>query len=358
MKKLILFLSIVMVIAGSFWWYLHSPKDYELTYLLDDAEITERYEKSSQYYFFTIKKEDHSFYYSIPMDYKFHRKKITKVITEANDKTICITPKIGDLKIDTICHNGEEYLDIALTELKQQEEAKKINSYQNITIYNQKYHYFIWNNKGFTDIKNNKEYSFLESEMYANSLTYQWRDYLLVPDYDEPRKFNTFYILDSSKEKVEEWEIPYEISFDSYFMGDVNGKIYLFDTKEKCQYAIDIENRKIEITSDQEGGVVYQNKWTHKPLNELAYYPETFTYEKQYNFEVKDNTLFMHYYQSNIQIKLSNQKIDHIIYMTDKVIYYLVDENLYGYEMGIGEQLLLTNFEWKFSYLNKIFVFD
>ncbi len=358
MKKFILFLSIVILIIGSFLWYLHSPKNYELTYSLDDAVITEKYDKELKYYFFTIKKEKYEFHYSIPLEYQFHRKKITKVITETNDKTICITPKIDNENRDTLCYDGHEYLDATLAKIKQGEEPKKINSYQNITIYNQDYHYFIWSNRGLTDIKNNKEYHFLKNEVYSNTLVYQWNQYLLIPNYDESRTFKKFYILDKEKEKTEEWEIPYAISFDSYFMGDVGEKIYLFDTKEKCQYAIDIEKRKIEISSDKEGGLVYQKEWAHKPLNELAYHPENFTYERQYNFEVKNSLLFMHYYKSDDYIRLSNQKVDHIVHTTENAIYYLVGENLYCYQMGKGEQLLLTNFEWNFSYLNKIFVFD
>ena len=47
-----------------------------------------------------------------------------------------------------------------------------------------------------------------------------------------------------------------------------------------------------------------------------------------------------------------------IVQVSDDVVYYLVEDSVYKYKYNGKEEKLLTNFDWQFSYKNKIYIFD
>ena len=54
---------------------------------------------------------------------------------------------------------------------------------------------------------------------------------------------------------------------------------------------------------------------------------------------------------------LTNLDVKAIISCNDEIVYYLSNDSLYSYDEQNGNVLLLSNFDWKFNYLNRIFIF-
>lgn len=359
MRKIVLFLIVVISIVGVFIYNYSKPRGYEISYELDDFNVTEKYDTEDNYYYFVLNKDDYYFEYPLDIKYMSLRRIVEKIDVTTKDDVICIRPKIKDTRaLETICYTGSMYVieDIGMD--KSVEEPKKINDYKNIEIYDKDIDFLIWNNKGFTNLNEKKDYNFIDKETYDNPLSYIYDKYIVVADYDANRSFNKIYIYNNETKKVDNFTFDYDISFDSYFMGDYEEYIYLFDKKNKVQYKINIESKKITKSNDSDGAFYYDMKKDTMPLNKLSYNVYTFNYNNQYNFKLDNNTLLMNYHNSKINVKVSDKKVSNILYQTYDTVYYLVDEKLYSYKVGESEKLLLVNFEWNFSYLNKIYVFD
>lgn len=359
MKKMILFLIVVISIVGIFIYNYSKPRGYEISYEFKDFNVFEKYDSEDNYYYFKISKDDYVYEYNLDLKYMSSRRIVTDIKVEDNEDTKCIKPVIkGAFDLDMICYTGSMYVNESLGLNIKEEDIKKVNDYNNIEIYDKDIDFLVWNNKGFTNLNEKKEYNFLDKESYDNPLSYIYNNYIIIADYDSNRTFNKFYVYDNDKKKISDLEFNYDISLDSYFMGEYDKQIYLFDKKNKVQYKIDIENKKVVKSSDSEGALYYDFRLDTMPLNKLSYNTYTFNYDNQYNFKLDGDTLLMNYHNSKINIKVSDKKVTHILYQKYDTVYYLVGEKLYSYKVGGKEKLLLVNFEWNFSYLNKIYVFD
>lgn len=358
MKKLVILISLILVLSISFLLFINKSKSYESEYEKDGYSILEKYDKDTGYYHFIVSKDDYIFTFVSDADYSSKRKHIDKVVEESIEDTLCVHLESEMDEFVTICYKDGEYMDKYISGLATSDESKRINKVSDIEIYDGDHEYLIWNNKGYTLLNSEEKYNFLSKESYDNLLTYQFKDYIIVADYDQSRTFNKLYIYDNVKKVVDTWEIEFDISFDSYFMGNIDDNIYLFDKKNKVQYSLNISKKKIEVTSDKDGAIYYDEGLTHKALDTLAYNEMTFIYDNKYNFILEDDTLYLRLFDTDDKIKISEREVDHIVYADEKEVYYLVDEKLYSYHVDKGEKLLLINFEWNFTYLNKIFIFD
>lgn len=358
MKKYIIFMSIVIILVIGFIYYLNRPRDYTVEYNINEYKILENYSKNDKYYLFDIMVDDLKFNFVSDIKYSHNRKIIKDIEVNKKDDILCIKPIIDGDDIEPICHNGSEFIDKYLANLASVKESQKINEYNNVKIYDSKNEYLIWNNKGLTNLNDKKGINFLSKESYDNLLAYQYDRYIIIADYDQNRSFDKFYIYDNNTKKIEEWKLDFSISFESYFMGDIEDYIYLFDKKNKVQYRLDIKKKIAKITSDKDGAIFYDKGYKTLPINNLIYSENPFIYENKYNFLLDKDTLYMRLFNSNENVRITSNKVDHIVRANEKCVYYLVNENLYSYTIGEGERLLLVNFEWNFSYLNKIFIFN
>ena len=139
-------------------------------------------------------------------------------------------------------------------------------------------------------------------------------------------------------------------------MGNVENKVYLFDRKNMVQYKIDIIDKEIEICSDGDGALFYDNEWVNKPIKELKYKDYFMNNDNLYRFMIRDNKLYLNIDNTN-DILVSNKQIKDILYVNEDTVYYLVDQTVYSYNLKTGEVPLIKDFEWNFSYKNKIFIF-
>lgn len=350
-----MFIIFIIILVSIYWVVSSSPRNYEMSYDVNAFSVVESYQKDNGFYNFKISNDEYSFVFMNDNKYSKSRKLVSEIYYEEIDKYLCLSALIDEEKTQVICSDGTSYTDYYL--LNEEESINIIDVIDNVYIYNKDYDYLLWNGYGITNIIDGTSYNFLENESYDNNLSYRLNDYIIFADYDASREFNTFYIYDKNNEKIIEWEFDYNISTSSYFMGDVDEYIYLFDKKNKIQYKINIEKQTIEISSDEDGAMFYDNEWTSKTLNNLSYNELLFNYNNLYNFILEDNILYYKYINSDTFIKISDNNITDIIYYNDYNVIYLIGDKLYVYNIFSGNKLLLEYFEWNFSYSNKIYVF-
>lgn len=357
MKRLYIFLAFILIIIGLYVYFINRVRSYEIEYKVDGFKVIETYHKEDKYYSFLLSKDDVTFNFAYESKYSNKRKLVEKINIKEKDDILCVKPKVSKMKFDYTCYDGEYKSPYVLGIIKN-EESKKINSYNNINIYSKDYDYYVWNGHGITNILTKKEFNFLDNEQYDNNLAYQVDGYIIFANYNQKREFDSFYVFNYKKEKLQKWEIGYEIDFDAFFMGDVDGYIYLFDRKNAVQYKIDVINKDISVSSDNEGALYFDGEWTSKPLKELKYKDYVMEDDKLYNFLLKNNKLYLNIDKSKQDILLTNHKILSIVFESYDSVFYLVEDDIYAYVIGKGEYKILDYFEWNFSYQNKIYIFN
>lgn len=356
MKRLIYFGIFILVLIILFLFYANRVKDYETEYTKDNFNISERFDKEEGNYYFSLKKDNNEFSYVINHKYSTRRKIIDKIEEREEDGYSCVNIKVFGYQAPYVCEKDNEYVDgytVGLSEEKQTDEIKRIDK---ISVFNDDYEYYIWNGHGITGVLDNKEYNFLNKESYDNNLSYQLGAYLIVADYDATREFSKFYVFNQKTKKISEWEFDAKISFNSYFMGDKDDLIYLFDKKNKIQYKINILKETLTISSDAEGALYYDNKWDTIGLNKLVYNNIYFNEEELINYFVNDEKMYFYYKASDKKI-LFEEGVS-IVSRLGNDIFYLKKDCLYKYNVDEGRSKLLSYFEWNFSATNKIFIFN
>ena len=355
MKKFYLFIFVILIVVISYFIMITNAKDYSVEYDIDNFKIIEKYDKKEKLYSFIIKNNDEEFTFVSDKEYSNKRKIVKRIDYIDNDTYYCLKPVIDDYEFNYICYDGE-YKDEYVSGLITSEEEKKIKTVDNIDVFNNEFDYYVWNGYGITELLSEKKYNFLDKEYYDNQLSITTSKYILFVDYEQTHTFDKFYIFDVTKKKIIEWNIKYEIDFDSYFMGVIDDYVYLFDRKNIVQYKINIDKRKIEVCSDSNGALYFDEKWDTKPIKELKYKDYYMEDLYLYNYFVKNKKLYLNI-NNGIDILISNKEIKDIIYKDNEKVFYLVDEMIYCYQYGRREFALLKDFEWNFSYKNKIFIF-
>lgn len=360
MKKFVVFLIVVFLLIFGFICFSNKEKNYELEYELKDFSISESYDKDNKIYVFNISNPDYAFTFVSEKKYTNARKIVRDVEIFEDDNNYCVELKIDDTTIMPQCYKDGQLVDPYISGWDKfvLEDNTTSEEYGNVSIYDNNYTYLLWNNYGLTDVISGENFNFLEQESYNNSLSYMMEDYILMADYDSTRTFSKFYIYNNSDKKIDEWEFEFDISFDSYFMGDVEDKIYLFDKKNIVQYEIDIDKKEISVVSTADGAIFYDNGWENLPKNQFAYTEKVMDNNYVYNYYLEDNHLYLSLVDSSNSMLVSNREIDAIIYQDNEQIFYLSDDSLYNYDIVQGEHLLASYFEWNFSYEDKIFIFN
>lgn len=273
MKRYISFLIVVILIICIYLFASLKSRDYEVEYDLNEFKILEKYSKKDKLYTFNISNDDYKYEFISDIKYSNKRKIVKKIdsLDIKDEKDKCIRIKYLDYKTNYICSNGEKYFTPYYKEYISNKEDKLIKTIDNIEVYDKSYDYLLWDGYGITDFIKKVNHTFLDKESYDNTLSYKLNEYIVFADYDSNREFNSLYIYNNKTNKIDSMEFEYNISKNSYFMGDYNNYIYLFDSKNKVQYKINVKKKKIEIVSDKEFGKYYDNGWEDVTLNKLSH---------------------------------------------------------------------------------------
>lgn len=358
MKKLVGFCIFVVILVGIFLIFLLKSKDYDVEYSSNGYDIYEKFVKDEGTYYFKISKDDYKYDFVVEHNYSNKRKIVHKINEQEKDDYKCISINVFNYDTPLICNNIQEYQDAYSLKISDNDSKDPIRTINKISIYNEDYDYYIWNGYGVTDIKNDKKYNFLKKESYDNNLSYQMENYLLIADYDSSREFSKFYIFNYEDKSINEWEFDSKISFNSYFMGDYDNYIYLFDKKNKVQYKLDIIKQTMSVSSDSEAAVYYNDKLDLIGINKLVYNSIYFVKTDIVNYSINDDKLYFNYKLSNKNILFDEENISGYVAIQDKDAFYLKKDTLYKYNIDTGKTKLLSYFEWNFSYNNKIFIFN
>lgn len=377
MKKKILAIvgvALVIIITVILLIVFGSKKDYTRTYEIDSYKIEEVYNEELGAYFFHIRTEDNE--YDTAITSTKVGKGLIKDVDLYEDEDLeesCILPNGEKLEFTPICIKGRDYVDFSFIEgdtedfYKRDKTKKNTNTYKNIEVYRtNNLRFLIWAHKGYlklsdSTLKNSSkvdvDLTFLEKDSYYNNLAYKADNYVITPNYDASHTFSTLYIFNFISGEAEKWDIDYDISFNSYYLGDMDGKIYLFDRKERVEYLIDPRKKRIEVISEHEMGQVYLGEWKSVSTTKLA--SKDYTFEKRYTHEysITKDGLIMKHYGSKVKTLISDFEATKIIGQDGDRVYYLVDDSLYEYSPKYGETLLLTYSEWSFNNMNSVFVY-
>ena len=357
MKKVIIFLIVVFLIILSYIFMFNKKMNYKLEYEVNGYKVSEEYNKDTEFYTFILNNRDNEYKFMTDNKYSTKRKLIKEANIKEVDKYKCATIKVFGDFLPSICYDCESYVDSYISQEKNNPDTNKINTINDIDIYNKDYNYFIWNGYGLTNILTSKKYNFLKNEHYENDISIRFNDYIIFADYDQSREYSKLYIFNYKKLKIEEFEFEYKISTDSYFNGFIDNDIYLFDRKNKCQYKIDIFKKKISISSTNDYAISYDSKLDEERLSDFIYSNVLFKKEDLVNYYIKDKNLYYKYYKTDKDILINKGDIKDIIYVSDGKVFYLIEDSLYCYDLYRGNSKLLTYFEWNFSYKKKIYIF-
>lgn len=342
-----------------------SPKDYNIVYERNGLQVEELFHKQIKAYELKIIKDDVSYEFGLQHKYVNKKYLVDNVkIYEAEEGVSCVLPE-GKLEFYPICYDGEKFIDYELTQInddfyKRTKSNNNPNQFKNIDVTNSdKEKYLIWANKGyyFLSQKENKELMFLSNDFYYNNLSYKMDEYVITPNYDEEYNFSSFNVINMKKGKSTIWAFDEKISYNSYFLGDRNGFIYLFDRKEKKEYAINPQKKKIEIVSKNGIGKIWNDEWEEVSTVKMASNDYVFNEAKLYNFKVLNGKLLVNGLNMKNEILVSKKKVDKIIDANKDSVYYLVNDEVYRFSFKTGEELVIKYSEFKFNNTNALYVF-
>ncbi len=373
-KQIFMIFAIILIVALIIFFFTR-VKNYTTEYDIDDFHIKESFDKELGSYHLELTNGERHF--DIVSKNKYVRKKklIENIALYENEETneFCIYPKSSKVEIYPLCSKNGKLTDIALlesdtTEFYERPEVKtETGAYKNVkSNATNGRKFLVWAHKGYYSLTgeklmdNSKEDLspiFLKNESYYNKLAYQSDEYVLTPDYDREFAFDKFYVFNFKKGSLTEWKLDFEISYNSYYLGDIDGIIYMFDRKNEIEYALNPKKKRVEIVSKDKMGKVFLNDWKEVSTTKLSNTEYSFEKKENYIYSIKDNKLVLQFNGTNDYITVSNKKPDKIVSQKDDRIYYLIKDELYEYSLKYGEVHLLTYSEWTFNSLNSIYIY-
>lgn len=359
-SKLVIFIGILLLIFGIFLFFTFKRYDYKHNYMVNGYKVTERYNKKTGYYTFSITKENVIYEFLIHERYSRKRELVDDIKTNTIEDETCILPVSKKIDFYPLCSSNKSLYTYNLSknviiDYNYQKFQPLNKVYKNINInYLNNASFLIYNYRGFYFFNENdiKEINLFNKDVYTMNLVYQTNNYLLVPDYSRNYYFNKIYIININNGKLKEIDIEFDISFDSLFLGEYKNSVYLLDKKEEKEYKINLKKETVEQINFQ---TLRDGKLVRTDFKEIIKNDLIFPTENVYKYEIIDNTLYE--IINNKKIKLSTKKIDKIIKNDNETVYYLSEEKLYMFNNKYGEVLLLSNFEWNFNNTNMIYLF-
>lgn len=361
-NKLRLLQGSLILVFIIFLLFLLLPKNYTKNYSVDNIEIEERYNKKEKMYYFTFKKNDLTLDFLSETKYSNDRKLISKIEVIEDNNNFCLIPRSKKINFVPICRQDDINIHFSLVNDKLKEgivkyintENKLIDTWETYEIYNDQFTYLLWNYDGFYYINNDtkKKINILDKEIYNINLVGYTKDYLVIPDYSSDYTFNNFYTIEFKNGNLKKKKLDRNIYFDSYFIGYEKNKIYIVDNKESQMYEYDAKKGELNKIGTK---VLSEGIWEKANIKTLINKKEEFSYKTNYVYTLEDNKLYLNYKNSDIK-KLVTDNVNSIIRINDKDIFYLKESTLYHFNEMIGEEKLLSHFEWNFNNSNMIYI--
>lgn len=365
--KIIAILIILLLIIIIFLSSCDTSKSYSLEYNIDQYDISENYDINRNLYYYQITSNNKKYDFVYKSELLEDNRLLKKIKEYSNGDDTCITIKSDFIKTTPLCtrksnqisyHLVNEKLKKELSDYYKSKESinKKINNY---TLYSNE-NILIWNYKGFNYIKNKKNTNIklFKEDIYEISAATHINEYILIPNYEQKYNFNELYIINLKTLKVDKWEINYDISFNCYINGVNDKSVFLTDIKNEIQYELVPHKKKMRIVGKKnKDGIVYIDGKEEKiSMNELLKNDIHFTSSNPYKYILEKNNIYLSYADSKLKTKITDKKVDKIIAVKDKNVYYLIDNILYKYDSEYGETKVIEYEEWQYNDINPIFI--
>ncbi len=364
MKKwliiIILVFSLLIVLKYRF-------SNYEINYKVDNYKIKTIYKNKRFYY--EIKDNDYTYNFDILDSRSFKKTMISKIDLIEDEKLRCIYPSIEGYKTYPLCYLNGVYTDYnlinseLLNEYKEESiEIEKPNKdfilYNNL---NDKEYIALWNYKGYI-VMNGKEYkniNLFDKDKYDNSLAYIIDNTIYMANNDEEHEFTKLISLNLETFEKKVINLKHNIDFDSYIVGNIENKLYLFDNKFSILYEIDTKKDKVEIIGNNELGYVKYENGEFVTCSKSLYKVDKIKIENNNsNYTYSSDGMYKNYNENkDLLIKINNNS-NSIIKENNDDIYYQYKDNVYRYNPYTGSKIIFYNYELTFNSNNTIFVYN
>ncbi len=360
-RKIVLIFIVLLIIA--FIKYFKS--DYKTEYNINGYNVKTIYENKRYYieidgkYNFVIYKDK----------IKLSRLKIKNISTIEGENFKCIYPVINKIKTYPLCYQNDEYIDYNLIE---SENLAKYKTKQNNYEINDTFSYnsnldkneyvFLWNYKGFYKMSyNNKEtINIFDEDKYDNSLMYKADNKIIFPDYDEEYVFTSFYVLNIINSKYKKIETKYEISYDSYIVGNIKNKVYLYDIKNDNLYEINLKRLKVELIGSNEIGYYKFENNKKVESDKKEYSNKKISYINSINddYIVNKNIIYKVYSNNSIlKEKIYVGENLKLVNSYENDLYFISKDKFYKYSPLSGVKQIFNYFELNFNDNEIIYIY-
>lgn len=364
MKRFLMTLILIctLIIIGK---YLLS--NYNIEYKLNNYNIITKYKKGR--YYFEI---NNNIKYNFDIYGKRTlKKKFVKEIKEIKDDDLdCIYPIIEGLKTYPLCYQNNEYIDYNLIEsdllkdyqTKQNtiDETKDFNYYKNL---DKNTYIALWNYKGYI-VMNDDMFENIElfnKDRYDNSLSYQIDDTIYLPNYDDEHEFKKIISFNLRTKEKKIIDLGYTIDYDSYIVGNIKNKLYIFDNKHSVLYEINTKNNKVKIKgsnqigySKYESGEFVSCSKSEYKVNKIKF--NTDTEESNYKYVLSNGVYKTINDNTKLVTKITNNDVS-ILKTYKNNIYYIDNNYLYLYSPSYGSEKIFYYYELEFNKDNTTFIY-
>ena len=194
-----------------------------------------------------------------------------------------------------------------------------------------------------------------QTDVYNLSLIYKFANYLLVPNYEQNYLFDKLYVINTDKASISTINLRFDIYFNSYFLGNDENKVYIYDLREDQEFYIDLKKEEIYTSKN-----IILNNGNWESISKQTFQKEkpTFSNEEPLEVVLQDSSLYLQTLYSQNKVLLTNRKVSELVEVSGLDIYYIADAILYKYNPYEGETALLEYSEWNFNHQNMVFIFD
>ena len=367
MKKIfiiIIMLSLILIIAKYYF------SNYEIQYKLNNYNIYTKY-KNKRFYF-EISNNDIIYNFDIYANRTLNKTKIKDIKKISIEGYNCIYPIIEKMNTYPLCYdiNFGELVDFNLIDDDALEEYKETTA--SVDKPNKDFVYYnnlgkndyvaLWNYKGFT-IMNDSKYNIINifnKDRYDNNLSYIINENIYMPNYDEQYEFKKIISLNIVTQKINYIDLNYTIDYDSYIVGNIKNKLYIFDNKNDILYEINSKNGKTTILSNNAKGYVkyYNGKFISCSKSEYKVDKITFINNNSlYNYEFNNGTYKMIKDNDKIKTKINNDNILKV-YEKNNNLYYVLNDSFYIYNPLTGNNKVFYDYELSFNNTKSVFMYS
>jgi hypothetical protein len=181
-----------------------------------------------------------------------------------------------------------------------------------------------------------------------------------MADYNQEQEYTKLITLDITNGKIGSIELENTLDFDSYFVGNVGKKLYIFDNKHAVLYEIDVKKKKTTIKSNNEMGYVKYENGEFISCSKSEYKVDKIKYNSDksiYSYNSTDEGTYKSVSDnSSIIQKISNNNLNYVN-ESDNKLFYSYEDYFYYYLPNKGQVTLFYNYELTFNNNNTIFVY-